>query len=261
MSSFDRLGRLIAKVTVEHRVERGNVAQCGPDEFIVCHYTEEPELSVYNSALKCLRNVWCKNFSSICCNSAFVFGLWCKGIIRVYESNDDDDDAANGKQQEQYSRRMIQVCHLDTLSEAFTLRVPEKYTMERIMADEQHVVAMSRLSSERLQHDSESRHWFMSIFDLQAIAQKKDNNTILRFFRAERHIDLDMHSPWVTKLFLLDGWLVALLDDELVWFDKQGKRSQTITRFDNMSDVRAIYFSGSGIFIGLEKDKLLMKIK
>ena len=270
MSCFDRLGRLKGKVTLQDLVDRDNVAQYGPNQFIVCHFTKTPELSVYDSYLKCLRNEDWTNFSSICCNSKFLFGLWDTSdasdppIDSDNEDHDEEDDG-NGEQQEQYSRRLILVCHLDTLMTAFGLRVPEKYTMRRIMADEHHVVAMSCLGGEpwwREFEPEESRQWFISIFDLQAMAKKKANKKIVRFFRAERHIDLNVHSPWVSEVFLLDGWLVVPNGNlELVWFNKKGKRSETSTQLDNISNVRAIYSSGSSLLIGLEKNKLLLKIK
>ena len=102
MSCFDRHGRLLGTVNIEHHVERENVVQCSPNEFVVCHYSYSPELSVYNSELKRSRNVGCKNFSHTCCNSKFVFGLWNTSersasfdrYSRYHEpdSNDDDDD-------------------------------------------------------------------------------------------------------------------------------------------------------------------------
>ena len=39
--------------------------QYGPGKFVVCHYSESPELSVYDSDLKCLRNARCNKFSNI----------------------------------------------------------------------------------------------------------------------------------------------------------------------------------------------------
>ena len=139
MSCFDRLARLIGSANLEHNVERQNVAHCGPNQFVVCYDFRSPKLSVYNSSLHRLRNVDCKNFSNICYNSAFVFGLW-----NTYESFDSDND---WPEEEDYSSHRIQVRHLGTLSKAFDLVAPEKYTMKRIMADEHRVVAISRLES------------------------------------------------------------------------------------------------------------------
>ena len=144
----------------------------------MCHGFDPFKLSVYNSSLQCLRSVECKSFSKICCNSKFVFGVWDTG--RSYETDSDDDDN-NGQKQEEYSTQRIQVRHLDTLSKAFCLVVPKKYTIERIIADEHRLVAMS-------QQDHSSRQWFMSVFDLTTC------NTSRKFFLAERHIRLDTDS-------------------------------------------------------------------
>ena len=244
MSCFDRLGRLTGINSVEHHVKRGNVAQCGPSAFVVCHYWHSPELSVYDSELKCLRNVRCKNFSHICCNSKFVFGLWdtseTSDEYEPYQDDDDDEDDDNVK---------IQVLHLDTLSEAFGLRVPEKYTMERIMADEHHVVALSHLSDE----PDESRRWFMSIFELSG-KESCDH----QFFLAERHIDLTIQAHFTPEMSLLDGWLMLPLQNELVWIDKKGKRSETTTRLDT-SNVTDIFSSDMSLLFVLRDKKLLLK--
>ena len=153
---------------------------------------------------------------------------------------------------EKSTQERIQVCHLDTLKEAFGLRVPGKYTMERIMSDERHVVAMSRLSE-----DPESPKWLMSIFDLSG----KDScggKTARRFFLAERHIDLTMQSLFPPKMSLLDGWLILPLKNELVWFDKEGKRSETSTQLDN-SNVRSVYSSGCSIVLEMRDNKLVLQ--
>ena len=252
MSCFDRFGRLLGINSVEHHVKSDNVAQCGPREFAVCHYWYSPELSVYNSKLKCLRTVGCKYFSQICRNSAFLFGLWDTGETsdendpyinnQEADSDDDDDDIV----EEKHSRRRIQVHHLDTLSgAAFSLRVPEKYTIEKIMADEHHVVAMSSVGSE----------WFMSIFDLDG--KTNCGQKAARFFLAERHIELSLKSLWM-PVFMYNEWLVVPHKKELAWFDKKGKRCETSTQLDN-SNVEIIYSSGSSLLFGLLNQKLLLK--
>ena len=79
ISSFDWAGRLIGSSSdLELHVEQQNVAQCGPHTFVLCDGPNYPQLSVYNSRLSCLRKVECRNSSTICCNSKFVFGLWAK---------------------------------------------------------------------------------------------------------------------------------------------------------------------------------------
>ena len=248
MSCFDRLGRLIGSGDMECHVERERVAQSGPHKFVVCHGPFWPELIVYNSRLKFLRGVDCKNLSAICCNSKFVFGLW---------DDDDDEDSDDSEEQDgQYSCRRIQVHHLDTLDKAFCLRVPAEYRIERIMADERHMVAISRPSDEL-----EPRQWFMNIFDLKAIAKNNENLTAHRkFFLVERHIELAIESMLLSNVFLLNGWLAVPGENrEIVWFDKSGKRSETSTKLNNISDMPTIYPSGSSLLFALEEDKLLLK--
>ena len=125
------------------------MAQSNPNQFVVSYDRHSPKLSVYISSLHCLRTVDCKNFSHICCNSKFVFGLW--NTDDSYDSDEDDHDNYNDERdepEEEPSSQRIQVRHLDTLSNAFCLRVPKEYKVERIMIDEHHVVAMSQLNSE-----------------------------------------------------------------------------------------------------------------
>ena len=242
MSCFDPLGRLTGSKYLFHHVEHEHVGQCGPSEFIVCHYSDSPELSVYDSDLKCLRNVGCRDFSSFCCNSQFVFGLWNTGDSCLADSDDDD------KQEEEYSSHRIQARHLDTLSKAFSLRVPKKYTIERIMADERHVVAMSFLKDSKL-----SSEWFMSIFDLATYSESD-------FFLAERHVGLAIESYSLPRVFLFDGWLVVPRENqnELVWFDKRGARSETSTKWDS-DDLNNICSSGSSLFFIQRDGNLLLK--
>ena len=140
MSCFDQLGRLTATDTLDRHVQQVNVVQCGPSAFVVCHESNSssPKLSVYDSTtgLKRLRTASCKGFSSICCNSKHVFGLW-----ESYERDSDDGE----KETENCTRQRIQVHRLDKLNEAFGLLVPEEYKIERILAEEQHVVAVCRV--------------------------------------------------------------------------------------------------------------------
>ena len=58
---------------------------------------------------------------------------------------------------------------LETLREVFCVRVPDEYTIERIMADEHHVVAVSRLGNDPSWQNLDSRQWFMSFFDLATL--------------------------------------------------------------------------------------------
>ena len=211
MTCFDRLGQSKSNDTLEYNVQQANVVQCGPSEFVVRH---EPahgssKLSVYNSNLTCLRDVVCKSFSNICCNSEFVFGLW--------NSDDDDDDNDNDNDNDdneldkRYSRQRIRVHHLDTLSEAFDLRVPNKYTVERILADEHHLVAVCSVG------DKEDQ-WYMSVFDLATCSQI-DGGDERRFSLPEENIDLEMERLLLDEVFLLDGWLVVPTDQQFAWFD------------------------------------------
>ena len=174
---------------------------------------------------------------------------------REPDSNDDDDEQPG----EKHSQERIQVCHLDSLKEAFGLRVPKKYTMERIMADEHRVVAMSRVGSESLRQTSTTpRRWFMSIFDLSGKDSCGGKTAARRFFRAERHIDLTMQSQLPPEMSLIDGWLILALKNELVWFDKKGKRSETSTQLDT-SNVRAVFSSGSSIVFEMRGNKLVLQ--
>ena len=256
INSFDWAGRIIGSseyIARRLHVELGTVAQCGPNEFVVSQGSDEPELLVYDSSLTRLRDTRCRSFSNICCNSKFVFGLW--DTKNHYNCNyvsdsDDDDDNLEEEHVEQYSSLRIQVHHLDTLSEAFELRVSAKYTMKRIMADEHHLVAMSQL-------DHSSRQWFMSIFDLQA----SDEKQLQTFSLVERHIDLMLAEPLlVFSVFLLDGWLVVPRKNELVWFDKkEGKRSETSTRLSNISEVLLTFLSVSSLLFVLDRYQILLK--
>ena len=253
MSSFDRLGRLTASESVRHHVERDQVVQCGHSEFVVRHNLLLHRLSMFDSDLNCVRRVACKPFSNICCNSKFVFGLWSGGSRLYPESNKVDDNVR------------IAACHVDTLTEAFGLRVPEKYRIERIMGDEDHVVAMTRLDSESLSRQPESRRWFMSVFNLATCKEGggggKDarEGQKTRFFLPERHIDLDMQRVWLEDVFLLDGWLFLLHNhNEIFWFDKNGNRSKPNTVL-NTRDLRTIYSSRSVLLFAFYEGKLLMR--
>ena len=195
MNCFDQLGRLIGTENIEHYVRQENVTQCGTKQFVVNYDFHSPKLSVYNSSLHRLRSVDCKKFSNICSNSKFIFGLW--DSFDSFDSDEDDDDDNNDndsdeQQEEEYSYQLIQARHSDTLRKAFVLCVPEKYTMHRIMADEHHVVVMSRVDSV-----PGSCHWFMSVFNLQAIYAESDvrdkaGKKTRKIFLAERHVRLDI---------------------------------------------------------------------
>ena len=248
VTCFDRLIRVSRQIHIESdHVHRRNVAQCGPSEFVVCHYRNSPELTVYDSDLHCLRNVRCKWFLTICCNSKFVFG-----IFETYDSYDSDEEGGD-KQEEEYLIARIQVHHLDTLSEAFELRVPAKYKINHIIADEHRVVAMC---SKSLPHQR-----YMSIFDLATCNESGCDNSrgeerARKFFMAERHIVLPLESLLIDEVFLL-----VFPNDKrniFVWFNKNGEQSESSTEVD-LGNMRAIYSFNSCLLFDLGYDKLLLK--
>ena len=271
MSCFDKLGRLIGSDNLECHVWREDVARCGPNTFVVCPESDSPKLSVYNSSLHRVRSVECKSFLYICCNSKFVFGLLDTGDSYETDSEDDEpEDDNNDENDEQEaevenSTEKIQVRHLDTLSKAFDLRVPGNYWIERIMADEHHVVAMSKLKN-----NTSSSQWFMSIFDLATCndsiggditgARRGSGKTTRNFFLADRHVHLDVEAPTFGPNFVLfDGWLVFPNQNrELIWFDKTGKRSETSTPLDTFN-LKDIYSFGSSLIFVQHDGKLLLK--
>ena len=138
----------------------------------------------------------------------------------------------------------------------------DEYTIDRIMADEHHLVAMSRLDGET------TSNWFMSVFDLQAFGEASGDDkdagvgkTASKFFLLERHIDLAIQRLWLSEVFLLDGWLVVPHRDKdtFSWYDKDGQRNATSTDVD-LGNVRAIYSSGgSNHLFDLDDDTLLLK--
>ena len=98
VTCFDRLMRISRQIHIEPgQVYRSNAAQCGPNEFVVCHFKDYAKLIVYDSDLHCLRKVRCKYFSQICCYSKFVFGYF-----DMCDSNfsDSDDDGKDDEQEE-----------------------------------------------------------------------------------------------------------------------------------------------------------------
>ena len=107
-----------------------------------------------------------------------------------------------------------------------------------------------------------SHQRFISLFDLQAICKKSDDKDTgkaeHKFFLAERHVRLDMESAWTPPLFLFEGWLVFRLQNELVWYDKEGQRSETRTELDSNSWIR-IFASGSSLILRKRDGKLLLK--
>ena len=263
MTSFDRAGRIIGlsdnrKLSKKLNVKRGTVSQCAPNEFVLLNGQDDPELCVLDSSLTCLRTARCRSFKSVCCNSKFDFGLWDDNNEDVDDYNDDSDE-----QLEHYSSLRIQVHHLDTLSEAFELRVPAKYTIVRMLSDEHRVVAMSRLSSDPCP-DSESGYWFMSIFDLATCNESSGgDNTNASFFLVERHIDLMMPDPTLAFCaFLFDSWLVVLPANgkELVWFDKNGNKSETSTEFDiDYTNLKSVYSFSSSIEFEMRDYNLMLQ--
>ena len=255
VSCFNRLGRLIHFNIMGRHVQQENVAQSGPSEFGLFTFSETAELSVYDSHLNCLRFVRCfKNFSTICCYDKFVFGLW------------DMSDAYNHQYRRNYeqdSRQWIQVHHLHTLNEVFCMRVPNEYTIERMMAEEHRVVAISRRDRRPLWQNSESGPWCMNLFDVDIFSEWDYDFFARRCMTApfpvsEWHIGLDMQLPRLENVFLLDGWLVVTGDNEIFWFDREGKRSETITKLDN-GELRTIYSSSSSLLFSLHDDTLLLK--
>ena len=250
---FDRLGRPIgSETTVKSRVYRENVALCGSNEFVVCHgFGSLRMLSFYDSELHCLRTAHCKVFSDICCNSKFIFGRLC-----AYDSNetDSDDDAKEDNEQDaDNSTERIQVLHLDTLGKAFELRVPTKYPIEQIMADELHVVAKTIL------YNKSSCHCLMSIFDLATCSESGGGGRDTggpTYFLAEKTIDIDYSNKH--RVVLFDGWLVFPHEHELIWLDKNGARSETRTEWDS-GNVRDMYSFGSSIIFEQRDGKLLLK--
>ena len=186
------------------------MAQCGPSTYVAYSCSYSPKLSVYDTGLKCLRDARCKIFSEICSNSKFVFGVWQRNERQRNERSD-------ANERELYSHKMIQVHDLGTLSEAFGLRLPIEYTVERIMADEHHLVTMNRL-----ENDWSGHQWSMSIFDLQAKSGMENyDKEGARFFLAERHVKLGLRSSTWLPVFLHCEWLVVPLESELVWYDKR----------------------------------------
>ena len=247
MTCVDRLGRLFCTNNLDKAfVRREDVAQCGPNQFVVTYDCDSPKLSVYNSSLHCLRTVDCKNFSNICCNSKFVFGIW--NTHDSIDSDEDDHDNYNDERDEQEEYDRIQVRHLDTLSKAFQLRPSDEYWIERILADEHHVVAMSQLNSDR-----GSPYWYMNIFNLATCNESSSgrgggNRPRTNFFLSEKTIDLAIESLSLLNVFLYDGWLVVPLsvEKELVWFDKNSARSETSTEWDS-DYLKEIYSFGSAL--------------
>ena len=219
------------------------MAQCGPSTYVAYSCSYSPKLSVYDTGLKCLRDARCKIFSEICSNSKFVFGVWQRNERQRNERSD-------ANERELYSHKMIQVHDLGTLSEAFGLRLPIEYTVERIMADEHHLVTMNRL-----ENDWSGHQWSMSIFNVatfnESDGDKSDSRggKTARFFVAERHIELSIKSLVLSSVFPFNGWLVVHREKEkeLVWFNKNGKRSETRTRLDSISNLRAIYSTVSSL--------------
>ena len=262
MTCVDRLGRLLCSDYLnKHRVRRQDVAQCGPNQFVMCYDSESPKLSVFNSSLHRLRTVECKKFSNICCNSKFVFGL-IGDVHDSFDSEEDDYDeyfpyeyycrmAELYEQGVEPSSQRIPVLHLDTLSKAFQLRGQNEYSIEQIVADEHHVVALS-------QHDSERGYlliWYISIFNLATC------NETRTFFLAEKTIYFTIESLSLPRVFLFDGWLVFPLTDEgqIVWFDKEGKRSKRITKWDS-NRFKDIFTFGSGFLFTQHDSKILLKL-
>ena len=173
-----------------------------------------------------------------------------------------DDEYFRDSHERYSTRQRIQVHYVDTLREAFGLRAPEKYKIERLMADEHQLVAMSR-SSEA----PDSRQWFMSVFDsancdqidyeCNKSAQRFEISR--RFALPERHVEIDIQaSPWLSQVFLVAGWLAVPGDRHILWFDKDGHRSETSTEWDT-AQLRKTFASRSILVFAFHDRKLLMK--
>ena len=290
ISCFDRLGRLIGTDNIDHSVSPSDVTECGPTQFAVHYNPDSPKLCVYNSSLQRLFNVSCKRFSAICGNSKFVFGLWDKEDASdsddddnnpdnddgnyehdddEYDDDEDDEDDAEDDDDDdedkdddvlkelEYSNQRIQAHHLDTLSKAFVLCVPDNYFIVWIMADEHHLVAMSQMYSEG------PRQPYMSVFDLQAICRQIGDDgggkkTRRNIFLAERHVRLDIELMQLSYTFLIDGWLVVPSDKKIFWFDKMGQQSEVSTEWDSKK-WRAIFSYGSSLILILRDGTFLLK--
>ena len=76
--------------------------------------------------------------------------------------------------------------------------------------------------------------WFVSVFDLSTCNEIGNGgggggcDKRAQFSLPERRIDFPSINPPTT--FLLDGWLVVPGVNELAWYDKEGKRSETSTK-------------------------------
>ena len=245
MSCFDPDGRLIAIDTVKGHVKRDHVVQSAPNEFFIRHYSELPMLSVYNSSLDMLAGSSCKNYSNICCNSKFVFGVW------TMDADDDDD---NNEQAKPSSSQQIQVHHLDTLSEAFVLIVPKNYRIHRILADEHHVVAVCRMENDWF---GTFTQFFTTVFDLATCNEiGGGGGKTANFSLPERRIDLLTMWYWIADVFLLDGWLVVPGANELAWYNKEGKRE---TRTELVTHKLTIFASRSVLLFEIpDSDKMLL---
>ena len=243
MSCFDRHGRLKGSHILYDHIKQGKVAQYGPSAFVVHYFpysdSNMAELIVFDTALTSLRSARCRTFSSICSNSKFVFGLFTAKFT------------VEGGSRGQVASATIEVHHLEKhLSRTIGMFcVAEKYAVEQIMADEHHLVAMCRLGSEE-SPDQLS----VSIFDLASCSVDKK----ACFFWTQRHVEFDMQSSRGMTAFLHCEWLVVPHKKELVWFDKNGNRSERSTDVD-LENVRDIYSSGSRLFFVLRDKKLLMK--
>ena len=78
--------------------------------------------------------------------------------------------------------------------------------------------------------------------------QEARGRKTVRFLPVGSHIELTLVEPLLlSSVFLFDEWLVVPLKDanEIVWFDKKGKRSETSTKLNNSSNVLAVYSSDS----------------
>ena len=253
LSCFDWLGRLICTKDLDRHVKQQEVAQCAPDQFIMSYDYNPSKLCVYNSSLHLVRSVAaCRKYSAICCSSKFVFGLFESHSF----SDDQSDEWTTGVD---CSIRRIHAHHWDTeLSEAFILDVAEEqYSIEQLIADENHVMAICGFSTS--QRES-SPQWFVSAFDLQAICEEDSSGgkKAFKFYLSERPVHLSLHERFLPTVFCLDGWLVFHHLEQIEWFDKEGNRSETITKLGS-KNLNKIFASGSSFILTQHDGKLMLK--
>ena len=115
------------------------------------------------------------------------------------------------------------------------------------MADKHHVVAMSQLDfSFMITFDSTTCNESIGGGGHSGAAQR-GGKTSRKIFLAERQVRLDFEAQFLPSVFLLDDWLVFPHENEneLIWFDKTGQRSEKCTRaanFPSLFTANRLYF-------------------